>query len=124
MSKATFELYEDSAGEYRWRLVHDNGNVVADSGEGYASRSNAREAIERVRGYAPEADVLDLGQAAFEIYEDAAGEYRWRLRHRNGNIVADSGQGYVSRSAAEDAVNGVKRNAPGAEPSEPSEPTG
>jgi len=112
MSKATFELYEDSAGEYRWRLRHDNGNIIADSGEGYASKSGAQDAIERVQGYAPEADVLDVGQAAFEIYEDAAEEWRWRLRHRNGNIVADSGEGYSSRSAAEDGVNSVKRNAP------------
>lgn len=118
MSKATFELYEDSAGEYRWRLRHDNGNIIADSGEGYSSKSNAREAIERVQGYAPGADVLDVGQAAFELYEDSASEYRWRLRHRNGNIIADSGEGYSSRSAAEDAVNGVKRNAPGAEASD------
>ncbi|MUV90039.1 amphi-Trp domain-containing protein, partial [Halapricum sp. CBA1109] len=32
-SKATFELYEDNAEEYRWRLVHDNGNIIADGGE-------------------------------------------------------------------------------------------
>ncbi len=112
MSKATFELYEDTAGEHRWRLVHDNGNIIADSGEGYANKSNARDAIERVQGYAPEADVLDIEQAAFELYEDAAGEHRWRLRHRNGNIIADSGEGYSSRSAAEDAINSVKQNAP------------
>ncbi len=118
MSKATFELYEDSAGEYRWRLRHENGNVIADGGEGYSNKSNAHEAIERVQGYAPDADVLDVGQAAFELYEDAADEFRWRLRHRNGNVVADSGQGYSSRSATEDAVNGVKRNAPGARVSE------
>jgi len=41
--------------------------------------------------------------AAFERYEDNRGEYRWRLRHRNGNVLADSGEGYISRSAAEDA---------------------
>ena len=117
MSKATFELYEDSAGEYRWRLRHDNGNVIADSGEGYASKSGAKDAIERVQGYAPDADVLDVGQAAFELYEDAAEEWRWRLRHRNGNIIADSGEGYSSRSAAEDAVDSVKRNAPDADES-------
>ena len=57
---------------------------------------------------------LDAGDAAFEIYEDAGGEWRWRLRHRNGNIVADSGEGYASRSNAVDAVTGVKANAPGA----------
>jgi len=111
---ATFELYEDAAGEYRWRLRHRNGNIVADSGEGYASESNAREAIERVREYAPDADALDVGNAAFEIYEDAGGKWRWRLRHRNGNIVADSGEGYASRSNAVDGVTSVKSNAPGA----------
>jgi len=34
---ATFELYRDREGQYRWRLRHDNGNILADSGEGYAS---------------------------------------------------------------------------------------
>ncbi|MFC5278414.1 HVO_2922 family protein [Halorubrum rubrum] len=114
-ANATFELYEDNAGEYRWRLRHRNGNVVADSGEGYASKGGARDAIERVREYAPDADTLEVGNAAFEIYEDAASEWRWRLRHRNGNVVADSGEGYASRSNAVEAVTGVKRNAPGAD---------
>jgi uncharacterized protein YegP (UPF0339 family) len=111
---ATFELYEDSAGEYRWRLRHDNGNIIADSGEGYASKSGAADAIERVRKYAPDASVLEVGNAAFEIYEDAGGEWRWRLRHRNGNIVADSGEGYASRSNAVEAVTNVKGAAPAA----------
>jgi len=60
----------DNAGETRWRLVAGNGETVADSGEGYASKSNAEDAVERVRSYAPEADALDVGAAAFEIYED------------------------------------------------------
>ncbi|RAW46069.1 hypothetical protein DQW50_06260 [Halorubrum sp. 48-1-W] len=114
-TKATVELYEDNAGEFRWRLRHRNGNIIADSGEGYASKDGAQAAIERIREYAPDADVLEVGNAAFEIYEDAGDEWRWRLRHRNGNIVADSGEGYASRSNAVEAVTGVKRNAPGAE---------
>ena len=113
-TNATFERYEDNAGEYRWRLRHRNGNIIADSGEGYTAKSSARDAIDRVREYGPEADALDVGNAAFEIYEDAADEWRWRLRHRNGNIVADSGEGYTSRAAAVDGVTSVKRNAPGA----------
>jgi len=113
--KASFDVYEDAAGEYRWRLRHDNGNVIADSGEGYASESGAEDAVERVREYAPEAHVLDIGSAAFEIYADSAGEYRWRLRHRNGNVLADSGEGYADRGGAEDGIHSVKRNAPNAE---------
>jgi uncharacterized protein YegP (UPF0339 family) len=59
-AKATFELYEDRAGEYRWRLVHDNGNVIADSGEGYASAGGARRGIESVKTNAPGAGVERL----------------------------------------------------------------
>ncbi|GAB7093377.1 hypothetical protein JCM30237_05290 [Halolamina litorea] len=48
-SKATFELYEDKNGQWRWRLRHDNGNIIADSGEGYASKQKARQGIESVQ---------------------------------------------------------------------------
>lgn len=62
MSKATFEVYLDSEGKHRWRLVHDNGNILADSGEGYASRQKARQGLRSVKENAPGADVvLDEG---------------------------------------------------------------
>ena len=57
MARATFELYEDREGQYRWRLVHDNGNIIADSGEGYASKQKARQGIESVKQNAPGAEV-------------------------------------------------------------------
>ncbi|MGD9143706.1 MAG: YegP family protein [Dehalococcoidia bacterium] len=56
---ATFELYKDKAGEYRWRLRHENGNIIADSGQGYSSRAGAENGIESVRGNAPDAPVED-----------------------------------------------------------------
>ncbi|MCD2200426.1 DUF1508 domain-containing protein [Halobacterium sp. KA-4] len=52
----TFELYEDSSGEWRWRL-RAGGDIVADSGEGYASKSGARDAVETVKGGAYDAPV-------------------------------------------------------------------
>jgi uncharacterized protein YegP (UPF0339 family) len=170
-SKARFEVYEDAGGEYRWRLVHDNGNIlaaasegytrrgdakrsvdsmqddvagaddrfevhednrgerrwrlrakndqiVATSGEGYSSESEAERAVERVQSYAPEADALDIGFAAFEVYEDEAEQWRWWLRHHNGNVLADGGEGYASRHGVHDAIEGVKRNVPAAEVTE------
>jgi len=60
MSKATFELFEDSEGKYRWRLVHDNGNIIADSGEGYATEQKARQGLESVKENAPGADVVEV----------------------------------------------------------------
>lgn len=56
-SEPTFELYEDRAGEWRWRLVAPNGKIIADSGEGYSSKQGARRGIESVRRSAPEAAV-------------------------------------------------------------------
>jgi hypothetical protein len=62
MSKATFELYEDQEGAYRWRLVHDNGNIIADSGEGYATKQKARQGIESVRTNAGDAEIEDVDE--------------------------------------------------------------
>jgi len=52
-SKATFELFQDRAEEWRWRLRHDNGNIIADSGEGYGSITGARNGLRSVRENAP-----------------------------------------------------------------------
>jgi len=114
---SNFEIYQDEAGEYRWRM-RSGGDTTADSGEGYASKDGAREAVNRIKEYAPDADVLEVGRAAFEVYEDKAGEFRWRLVHRNGNILADSGEGYSSKSGARQAVKNVKEDAPGADTEE------
>ena len=54
---ATFELYEDAGNQWRWRLVHDNGNIIADSGEGYATKQKARQGIRSVKQNAPGANI-------------------------------------------------------------------
>ncbi|EJN58842.1 hypothetical protein SAMN04487950_1666 [Halogranum rubrum] len=56
---ATFELYVDTQGEHRWRLVHANGNIIASSGEGYASKQKAKQGIQSVKTNAPDADVVE-----------------------------------------------------------------
>ena len=109
-----FETYEDAEGGHRWRLVAANDEPIADSGEGYSSRSELESAVDRVREYAPASDRLTMADAAVEVYEDDGGEFRWRLRHRNGTILGTSGEGYGSRSGAIEAVNRVKRHAPNA----------
>lgn len=54
-----YELYSDRAGEYRWRLKADNGQVIADSGEGYVNKSDAKHGIDLVK-QSSSADVEDL----------------------------------------------------------------
>jgi uncharacterized protein YegP (UPF0339 family) len=114
-SQAAFELYEDNSGDWRWRLVHDNGNVIADSGEGYSSKSNAKRAMAGVRDHAASADYLKISPAGFEVYRDKGGKWRWRLVHENGNVLADSGQGYASRQKARQGLDSVRNNAADAE---------
>ncbi len=43
----------------------------------------------------------------FEIYQDVSGGYRWRLKARNGEIVA-IGESYTTRYSARISANKVK----------------
>lgn len=61
MSQAEFEVFRDSEGEWRWRLVHDNGNIIADSGQGYATKQKAVQGIESVKSNAPGAALRSVG---------------------------------------------------------------
>ncbi|WP_256297201.1 YegP family protein [Haloarchaeobius salinus] len=106
---ATFELYEDRAGKYRWRLVASNGEIIGDSGEGYTTKSGARDAIGRIRERAPDAAIPSFEDTHFEVFRDNAGEYRWRLVADNGRILADSGEGYASKHGARDAAARVRQ---------------
>jgi uncharacterized protein YegP (UPF0339 family) len=102
-----FDVYEDRAGQYRWRLVASNGRIVADSGEGYTNAANAREAAQRIRDRAPDAALPHFDVDHFEVYEDRAGQYRWRLVASNGQIIADSGEGYGTKTHAHDAAEAI-----------------
>lgn len=53
-----FELYEDAAGKYRFRLKAGNGQIIA-VGEAYESKASALNGIESVKKSAPDAAVDD-----------------------------------------------------------------
>ena len=61
---ATFEVYKDKGGEYRWRLRMQNTKVIATSGEGYSSKRACEDAIESVKKHAPDAPVEEKSDAA------------------------------------------------------------
>ena len=44
------EFYNDRDGSVRWRIVARNGNIIADSGEGYSRITDARRGVERTTG--------------------------------------------------------------------------
>jgi uncharacterized protein YegP (UPF0339 family) len=46
--------------------------------------------------------------AAYLVYQDAAGEWRWQLRAANKRIIADSGEGYRDKQGCLHAITLVK----------------
>ncbi len=56
---ATFHVYKDAKGEYRWRLRSSGNNkVIADSGEGYSTLANCEDGIKLVKQQAAGADTV------------------------------------------------------------------
>jgi hypothetical protein len=51
--------------------------------------------------------------AKFAIYKDKIGEFRWRLKHTNGHVIATSGEGYTTKVNAIAGIKSVKKNVPG-----------
>ena len=49
----------------------------------------------------------------FELYQDGRGEYRFRLKAGNGEIIA-VGEGYTSKAGAMNGIESVRSNAPDA----------
>ena len=56
-SNPRFELYTDGAGEWRWRLVATNEEIIATSGEGYVSKQGAKRGIASVKRAVPNAEI-------------------------------------------------------------------
>lgn len=49
--------------------------------------------------------------AKFEIYKDRKGEFRWRLKAANNQVIATS-EGYSSKAGCKNGIESVKKNAP------------
>ena len=56
---AKFEIYKDKIGEFRWRLTHTNGHIIANSGEGYTTKVNAMGGVKSVKTNVPDSIVED-----------------------------------------------------------------
>ena len=105
----------------KFNLKAGNGEVIATS-EVYTSESACKNGIESVRKNAPIANLEDqtvegfetLTNPKFEVYTDKAGEFRFRLKARNGEIIAVS-EGYTRRSSCLNGIESVRKNAPEAD---------
>ena len=101
----------------KFDLKATNGQVIATS-EVYASLASCKNGIESVRKNAPTANLEDqtvegfavAKNPKFEMYIDKAGEHRFRLKAKNGEIIAVS-EGYRSKASCENGIDSVRKNA-------------
>ena len=104
-----------------FNLKAGNGEVIAVS-EVYTTESACMKGIESVRKNAVDAKLEDQTVAdfaavtnpKFEVYTDKAGEFRFRLKARNGEIIA-TGEGYKAKASCMNGIESIRKNAPEAE---------
>ncbi len=105
----------------KFDLKATNGQVIATS-EVYTTEAACRNGIASVQKNAPIAAVEDQTKEGyevqkhpkFEMYVDKAGEYRFRLKATNGQVIATS-EGYKAEASCVNGIESVKKNAVEAE---------
>ena len=110
-------VMKETASGFRFNLKAGNGETIAVS-ETYTSEAACKNGIASVQKNAPEAAVEDQtveGYAVekhpkFEMYTDKAGEFRFRLKATNGQVIAVS-EGYKAKASCENGIASVKKNA-------------
>ena len=112
-----FVIKETANGGFKFDLKAGNGEVIASS-QIYKSEKACKAGVESVRNNAL-AEVEDQTVENFEVkkhpkyemYTDKRGEVRFRLKARNGQIVA-VGEGYKSMKSCLNGIESIKKNAP------------
>ncbi len=115
-----FVIKETKTG-VKFDLKATNGQVIATS-EVYDSMAACKNGIASVQKNAPVANIEDQTvegfetqkNPKFEIYTDKAGEFRFRLKATNGQIIAVS-EGYTAMAGCKNGIESVQKNAPDAE---------
>lgn len=100
-----FEIYNDKAGEFRFRLKAGNGQIILAS-EGYSAKAGCINGIESVKTNSP-------NDARYERKQTASGKYMFNLKALNGQVIGTS-ESYESASARDNGIESVKTNAPAA----------
>ncbi|MBR6478113.1 MAG: YegP family protein [Lachnospiraceae bacterium] len=110
-----FVIKETGTG-IKFDLKAGNGEVIATS-EVYTTESACKNGIASVTKNAPIAAIEDQTEEGFatqknpkfEIYVDKKGEYRFRLKASNGQIIA-TGEGYKAKKSCVNGIESVKKN--------------
>ena len=97
-----FEIKKDKAGKFRFNLKAGNGQVILSS-QGYSSRSGCENGIDSVRNNSKKDGMFDRCEAK-------NGSPYFCLKSTNGQVIGSS-EMYSSKSAMENGIASVKKNA-------------
>ena len=105
-------------GEFTFNLKASNGEVILTASETYTTMDACKNGINSVKKNAlSQVEDQTRGQSAthpkYELYQDKAGEYRFRLKATNGQNIGKS-EGYKAKASAKKGIASVGRNAPDA----------
>lgn len=113
-------VVRETATGVKFDLKAGNGEVIATS-EVYSSKAACLKGIESVKNNCVgeiEDQTVEGFEAVkhpkFEMYQDKAGEYRFRLKAKNGEVIAVS-EGYKAVASCLNGVESTKKNAVDAE---------
>ncbi|OZC01443.1 YegP family protein [Rubricoccus marinus] len=113
-------MFETLSGDTTWRFVALNGRIIADSAQTFRSRAAAERAVAAFVASVSGAPVLVSGSEieapAFVVYLSGSGDWRWSLRAANGQVLAESADGYASKDACVQAARRVGDLAAGIQP--------
>jgi uncharacterized protein YegP (UPF0339 family) len=96
---------------YVRELAEVSGKHGTDEALLHEDLLKARCDIEYYEGQAAQLDAAigeSFDSAAFHVYKDGAGEWRWRLKAANGRVIADSGEGYKDRGGCIHSIELVR----------------
>ncbi len=112
-----FVIKDTSNGGFKFDLKAGNGEIIASS-QIYKSEASCKAGIEsvKVNALAPVEDQTVenfevLKHPKYEVYTDKAGEFRFRLKAKNGEIIATS-EGYKAKASALNGIASIGKNAP------------
>ena len=113
-----FVIITAKNGEYTFNLKASNGEIVLAASETYTTMAACEKGVASVKknaGVHIEDQTREEKQTnpKYELYKDKAGEFRFRLKAANGEIIGKS-EGYKAKASAKKGIASIAKNAPDA----------
>ena len=111
-----FIITKAKNGEYTFNLKASNGEVILTASETYTTLTACENGVASVKKNAlSQIEDQTRNESAkhpkYELYQDKAGEFRFRLKAANGENIGKS-EGYKAKASAKKGIASIGKNAP------------